>query len=213
MFYFIIRWASIIFFKTRLSFNATGGRHIPSKGAFILAANHCSYLDPFLLTASTHRPLHFITRAKILTLPFLGWVFKHANTIPVKSRGRDLKAIKDSLKVLAKGKVLAIFPEGTRTKDRKLKEAKSGVGMIAYMAKVPVLPAYIDGTFDAMPRGFKTFKRHPVRIYIGKPVYFKKEYDEKQSRETYQRISDEIMRHIAELKAAHIGKEGECRSC
>ena len=200
MFYFIIRWASLIFFKLRLWFKVEGRENIPAKGAFIFAANHSSYLDPLILAASTCRPLHFITRDKVLAYPIIGWILKHSNTIPVKRHGADLGAIKDSLRLLAKGKALGIFPEGTRTKDRKLKRARSGVGMLVYMAKVPVVPAYIEGAFDALPRRPKTFKRHPVRIYIGKPVYFTKECAEEQNRETYQRISDEIMRHIAVLK-------------
>ncbi len=203
MVYFIIRWSALIFFKLRLWFKVKGSEHIPAKGAFIFAANHSSYLDPLIMSASTSRALHFVTRAKLLTYPVLGWILKHANTISVKSHGRDLGAIKDSLRVLAKGKALGIFPEGTRTKDRKLKRAKSGVGMLVYKAKVPVVPAYIDGSFDALPRRIKTFKRYPVRIYIGKPINFKKECAGEQTKETYQRISDEIMRQIAELKRAN----------
>ena len=203
MFYFIIRWASLIFFKLRLWLKVTGRGNIPAKGAFLFAANHSSYFDPFILTASTSRPLHFITRVQILSPTLLGWVFKHANAIPVKGHGKDLSVIKKSLRLLAKGRVIAIFPEGTRSKDRKLKTAKSGVGMLVYMAKVPVVPVYIEGAFDALPRQIKTFKRHPVRVYVGKPIDFAKEYAGEQTRETYQLISDEIMRQIAELKSLH----------
>ena len=203
MFYFIIRWASLIFFKLRLWFKVEGREHIPAESAFIFAANHSSYLDPLLLAASTSRPVHFTTRIKILSYPVIGWILKHANTIPVKNHGRDLSVIKDSLRLLAQGKAIGIFPEGTRAKDRKLKSAKSGIGMLVYMAKVPVVPAYIEGAFDALPRGVKTFKRHPVRVYVGKPVYFTKECAGEQTKETYQRISDEIVRQIAELKRVH----------
>ena len=98
MFYFMIRWASMIFAKSFLHFKAEGAGHIPAKGGFILAANHSSYLDPFLLTASTSRPLHFISRAQILTPTPLGWIFKHANAIPMKGHGQDLNVIKRSLR-------------------------------------------------------------------------------------------------------------------
>lgn len=200
MFYFIIRWASLVFFKLRLWFKVEGGGRIPSKGAFIFVANHSSYLDPLLLAASTSRPIHFITRDNLLSHSLLGWILRHANTISAKRHGRDMSVIKDSLDVLAKGKAVGIFPEGARSKDRKIHRAKSGVGMIVYMAKVPVVPAYIEGTFDALPRRVRTFKRHPVRVYIGKPIYFTKEWAGGQTKETYQRISDEIMRQIRELK-------------
>ena len=199
MYYWMIRWGSIIFFKLFLRAKVYGKENIPAKGAFIFAANHTSYLDPFLLTVSTKRPLYFITRDKVLSKTIFGWIMRHANTIPVKRRGGDLSAIRESLRVLAKGNVLGIFPEGTRSKDRTLKRAKSGVGMIVYKAKVPVVPAYIEGTFDALPRGTKTFKRLPVRINIGKAVYFTKEYTGEQGKEVYKKISDEIMFQISEL--------------
>ena len=199
----MIRWASLIFLKLRLWLKVEGKEHIPAKGAFIFAANHSSYLDPLILASSTSRPLHFIVRIKLLSYPVVGWILKHSNTIPVKSHGRDLSVIKDSLRSLAKGKALGIFPEGTRTKDKKLKQAKSGVGMLVYKAKVPVVPAYIEGAFDALPRRVRTFKRHPVHVCIGKPIDFSKEYAGEQTKETYQRISDEIMRQIAQLKSLH----------
>jgi 1-acyl-sn-glycerol-3-phosphate acyltransferase len=200
VFYHIIRLASFIFLKSRLWFKIYGGENIPRKGPFIFAANHSSYLDPLIMSASTSRTLHFLTREKVLSYPVLGWILKHSSTIMVKRRGTDLSAVKESLRVLAKGGALGIFPEGTRTKDRKLKRAKSGVGMLVYKAKVPVVPAYIEGSFDALPRRVRTFKRHPVKIYIGRPIDFKKERAAQQGAETYQRISDGIMRRIAELR-------------
>jgi 1-acyl-sn-glycerol-3-phosphate acyltransferase len=203
MFYFMIRLYSRIFLRLRLWFKVEGSEHIPAKGAFLFAANHSSYLDPLCMAASTSRPLYFIARIKLLSYPVIGWILKHANTIPVKNHGRNLSVIKDSLRLLAKGKALGIFPESTRTKDRKLKRAKPGAGMLVYMAKVPVVPAYIEGTFDALPRRVRTFKRHPVRIYIGQPIHFTSECSGKQSKEVYQRISDEIMRQIAMLKMCH----------
>ncbi len=203
MFYFIIRWFALIFSKLWLWFKVEGREHIPAKGAFIFAANHSSYLDPLLLAASTSRPIHFITRVNLLSHSLLGWILRHANAIPAKRHSKDMSLIKDSLRLLAKGKVIGIFPEGVRTKDRLLHRAKSGIGMLVYMAKAPVLPAYIEGTFDALPRRIRTFKRHPVRVYIGKPIYFTKEFAGEQTKEAYQRISDEIMRQIAELKRIH----------
>jgi len=200
----MIRWASLVFFKLCLWLKVIGRENIPAKGAFIFAANHSSYLDPLIMSVSTRRPLYFITRIKLLSYPVIGWILKHANTIPVKNHGRDLSVIKDSLRVLDKGKSVAIFPEGTRVKDRKIHRAKLGVGMLVYKARVPVVPAYIEGTFDALPRRVRTFKRHPVKIYIGKPIDFTKECAGEQAKETYQRISDEIMRQIAELKRTNV---------
>ena len=200
MLYCIIRWIALIFFKLFLWFRVKGSENVPVKGGFIIAANHSSSLDPPLLAVSIRRSIHFIMRDMLLYFPVLGFVLKNCKTIPMKRHGLDLGAIKSALRVCEQGGVLGIFPEGTRTKDRKLKRAKPGIGMLAYKTKVPVVPAYIEGAFDVLPRRPKTFKRHPVRIYIGKPIYFTKECAEEQNRETYQLISDEIMRQIAVLK-------------
>lgn len=200
MVYFLIRITSLIFFKLYLGFRVYGRKNIPKKGAFILAANHASYLDPLLLAASFHRTLYFITRDKVLKAGLIGWILKYANTIPVKRHGRDMKAIKDALSVLSRGRALAVFPEGTRSKNREFKKAKPGIGFLASKANVPVVPAYIEGSFDAQPRGIKTLKRHPVKVYIGKPIDFSGEFAKSHNAELYQNISDGIMRHIAALK-------------
>jgi len=200
MVYTIIKCVSRVFFKLYLRAKVTGKNNIPSKGAFILAANHASYLDPFLLTASVKRAMYFMARAELLSSPGVGWILRKAHAFPVKRYGGDLNAIKVALRTLAKGIPVGIFPEGTRTKNRQLKRAKPGVGFLVYRSKAPVIPAYIEGTFDAMPRRFSTLKRHPVKLYIGKPIDLSKECAKPQSALVYQEISDTIMRHIAELK-------------
>jgi 1-acyl-sn-glycerol-3-phosphate acyltransferase len=73
---------------------------------------------------------------------------------------------------------------------------------------VPVVPAYIDGLFDALPKGAKSFKRHPVSVYIGEPINFNTAYFDRNNKEVYQRMSEEIMKHIAELKKAYADKTG-----
>ena len=135
MFYFIIRWVSLAFAKLCLWFKVEGREHVPAKGAFIFAANHSSYLDPFLLTASTSRPLHFITRAQILAPTLLGWVFKHANAIPMKGHGKDLSVIKKSLRLLADGKAIAISPKAPELRIESLKERNPASGCLCVWRK------------------------------------------------------------------------------
>jgi len=122
------------------------------------------------------------------------------NTFPVRRGEGDVSAIKTALKLLKTGRPLVIFPEGTRTEDRQLQRGKPGIGLIVAKAGVPVVPAYIEGSFDAMPRGTKRIRRSPVKVYIGKPIYFKHDITGKLGREAYQKISDRIMAEIALLK-------------
>ncbi len=129
-----------------------------------------------------------------------GWIMRHLHAFPVKRSKGDLGAIRESLARMKEGKPLVIFPEGTRSKDKNLKKGKPGIGFIAMKARVPIVPAYIEGSFDALPRGPDTLKRHPVKVYIGHPMDFSRFYGEKAGRAAYQKISDEIMLAIARLK-------------
>lgn len=200
MVYWLIKFFSSLFFKCYLGITVSGRGHVPRYGAYIVAANHASYLDPLILAAVFQSPLHFLTRDKVLSAPILGRVLRHANTISVKRQGRDIGAVKKSLKVLEKGRVLAIFPEGTRSRTGRLKRAKPGVGLLVFKAKVPVVPVYIEGSFQAQPRGIKTLRRHPIRVYIGRPAYYHRKQEGRRGGERYQVIGDEIMRHIAALE-------------
>ena len=200
MIYFFIKFGSLIFFKSYLGFKVYGKENIPKKGAFILAANHSSYLDPPLLAVSFKRALHFITRDKLLKAGLLGRILSYANTIPVKRHGRDMVALKKTLLLLKNGKVLVVFPEGARSKNRELKKAKKGAGFLVCKSNVPVLPVYIKGTFDAQPRGLKTLKRHPVSVHIGKAVRYGGKFVKTHKLDLYQAISDDIMKQVGLLK-------------
>jgi len=200
MVYSIIKFVSFAFFKLYLDFKIYGKGNIPRKGAFIVAANHASYLDPLLLVVTFRKNLYFIARQRLFAVPLIGWVLKQVKAIPVKRHGKDTGPIKNALSVLREGKILAVFPEGTRSKNRKFKTAKPGVGFIVSKAKVPVLPVYIESSFDAQPRGIRTLKRYPVRVHIGKPIDFSKEPARFHKAELYQAIGDEIMRAIAAMK-------------
>ena len=133
-------------------------------------------------------------------------MMRSVHAFPVKRNNGDLAAIRTSLGILKSGRPLVIFPEGTRSKDTELKHGKPGIGFIVSRSGVPVIPAYIEGSFDALPRGLGTLNRHPVRVYIGKPVIFDDSYIRKRDKESYQKISDEMMRRIAQLKDQYAGK-------
>jgi len=200
MMYFL-GWALfLVFFKLYLGLRVVGRENVPEKGAFIMVSNHVSYFDPILLGTSVYRSLNFMARDNLFKKPCFAWTMRKVHAFPVKRHGGDLGALKKSFEVLASGKPLVIFPEGTRAKDRELKDAKPGVGFIITKANVPVVPAYVAGSFDALPRGLNTLRRHPVAVFIGEPIIFDKSYYGKRDKESYQKISDEIMLRIANLK-------------
>lgn len=202
MLYFIARSIFSIFFNVYLGFKVTGRENVPVKGAFIFVSNHVSYLDPILLGTSVPRSLYYMARENLFKRPCFGGIMRGLHAFPVKRSKGDLRAIKQALGILAAGKPLVIFPEGTRAKDKNLRPAKPGTGFIVSKAMVPVIPAYVHGSFDALPRGVKTLKRHPVEVYIGKPINFDSMTFEKKGKAAYREITDEVMKKITELKDA-----------
>lgn len=198
---YLIGWVlCYLFAKFYLNFKVIGRKNVPQKGSFIFASNHSSYLDPVLLGVSLFRSLNYMGRDTLFKRRCFGWVLKNIHVFPVKRKVGDLRAIKESLSLLKNGKPLVIFPEGTRTKDGNLKRGKRGIGFLTARSRVPVVPAYIKGSFEALPRGVKTLKRSQVKIYIGKPVHFDNIYQDKIDKELYRKISDDIIERIAVLK-------------
>jgi 1-acyl-sn-glycerol-3-phosphate acyltransferase len=198
MWYFIGWSIFYLYFKLYLNVKVVGRRNIPAKGSFIFASNHASYIDPILLGTSIHRSLNYMAHEGLFERRFLAWALPKVQAFPVKRGQGDLGAMRQALKLLKTGKPLVIFPEGTRTEDRQLQRGKPGIGLIVARSGVSVVPAYIEGSFDAMPRGMKRLKRRQVRVYIGKPMRF--DSGDLSGRDAYQNISDRIMAEIASLK-------------
>lgn len=192
-----------IWVRRYLNAKVVGRSSVPAKGSFIFASNHASYLDPILLGTSIHRSLNYMAQEGLFEKGFFGWAMPRVQAFPVKRGEGDLGAIRQALKLLKTGKPLVMFPEGTRTENRELQAGKPGIGFIVARSGVPVVPAYIEGSFDALPKGVKTLKRHQIKVYIGKPMHFEHYISERRDpndRAVYQKISDEIMAQIAGLK-------------
>ena len=207
MAYFVGWSLFLIFFKIYLSFKVVGRENVPKEGAFIFVSNHSSYFDPILLGTSIHRSLYYMARENLFWKPFFAWIMRQVHAFPVKRDSGDLGALKQAIAILKDGKPLVMFPEGTRSKDKRLRGAKPGVGFIAAKAGVPIVPAYIDGSLGALPGSLNTLKRHPVNVYIGEPIIFDLDHG-RNSKEVYQKISDEIMARITALRDKHVGKAG-----
>ena len=146
-----------------------------------------------------------MARDTLFRNPVANWILQSWNCVPI-SRGRgDIGAMRTVLRMLGEGKAVLMFPEGTRSQDGQLQEARAGIGMIAARANVPILPMRIFGTDRALPRG-KSFPR-PARIEIkfGEPFLYPLPADFEKLRgeavkAVYLDISREIMERIAALK-------------
>lgn len=120
---------------------------LPLSGPAILVCNHTGPLDPlFLQAVSSRRLINWMMASEYMKIPVLSWVFRTIGIIPVDRSGRDSGPLRAALRALGQGRILGIFPEGRIEETRELLPFQTGVALMAIKAKVPVYPAYLDGT-------------------------------------------------------------------
>ncbi|HDH53807.1 MAG TPA: 1-acyl-sn-glycerol-3-phosphate acyltransferase, partial [Nitrospirae bacterium] len=188
--------ALIIRFICRINggLEVIGKDNIPLEGGVIVAANHISYLDPPLIGAVVPRNATFMARKGLFEIPVLGWMIKDA-AFPVDRERTRPSTIKEAVKRLKKGELIAMFPEGRRSETGELMEARRGIGMLACLSKVPVVPALITGSDRALPVDAGWLRRAKITVIFGKPVYFTSTADEKgyRNHELHEKISNKVM--------------------
>ncbi len=141
-----------------------GKNNIPADGAAIVAGNHISMADPVFLYFSQKRQIHYMAKAEIFKNKFLGWVVGSYGGFPVERGTGDTDSINNAGQLLCDGKVLGIFPEGTRSKDGKIGRGKAGVMHIAFQSGAPIYPFAVYAKKSALKIGSK------YTIAFGDPV-------------------------------------------
>lgn len=155
-----------MYFKAR----CFGLHNVPASGGTLLVCNHQSFMDPVLATMALHREGNYMARESLFHNPFFKRLIEFLNAFPVKRNAADIGAIKESLRRLKDGRVLLLFPEGTRSEDGRIQEMFAGVGAIAKKARVPIVPTLIDGMTRIWPRDKKLPRPGDVIIEYGKPI-------------------------------------------
>ncbi len=144
-----------------------GDRHIPRKGGVLLISNHQSYLDPVLLAVGIDRPLSYMAKSQLFKHRAFAWLIRSLNAFPVEQGAGDVGAVKETISRLQDGHVLNIYPEGSRSEDGEMLPLEKGAGLVVRRAKVPVVPAVIDGSHRAWPKGKKMFRPAKIRVMFG----------------------------------------------
>jgi len=158
-------------FRSVYRLRVEGLQHVPSHGPLILVANHCSFFDAFILAVA----LPYRTSQQVFYLGF-EWFFRHpllarwgrgVRVIPVDMDTYLVRALQASAVVLQQGRILCVFPEGERSVDGRVRPFRKGVGILVKELKVPVLPAYISGSFETWPRGQSLPRIHRIGVRFG----------------------------------------------
>lgn len=171
----------------------SGKENIPKKGGFILASNHISYLDPVVLGFACPRDLNFMAKEELFHNPFFGWAIRSVGAFPVKRKSADMSALKEAIKRVNSGKGLVLFPEGERGSGGSLQQPQAGIGFLAAKVNAPVIPAFIKGTEQALPKGSKAMKAANVSVVFGRQILIERRIPYQQ---TAQLIMDSI-RHLS----------------
>ncbi|MDA0710337.1 MAG: lysophospholipid acyltransferase family protein, partial [bacterium] len=165
-------------------------------GAFVVAINHCSYVDPVIIGVAAGRELWYLAKAELFSVPGLGWLIRNLNATPVDRRRGDRSAILTWTQLLRAGRPVLIFPEGTRNKKPGFLQPRPGLGMLVYRTEVPVLPAYISGT----TRVWKTILGlDTLTVRFGSPIRFFADQLPDRRKDAYEMISKEVMLEIGKI--------------
>jgi 1-acyl-sn-glycerol-3-phosphate acyltransferase len=197
--YAIARVLLAIFFRLFNRWEVTGGELMPRAGGLLLIANHTSYADPPIVGTASPRPVHFMAKAELFHYPVLGWLIRRTHAFPVRRQAGDREALRQAVRLLRAGKVLLIFPEGTRSSDGRLKAFEHGAAFIALSSRAQVVPIAICGADHLLPRHRPIPRPAKLRVRFGPPLGLAHLHGQRPTRELLQRASDEMAAALGEL--------------
>lgn len=184
----------------------TGAEHVPSVGAVIIAANHVSFADEFFTPLAARRQVVYFAKAEYFNAPgvrgrAMAAFFRGCGHVPVeRSDTRSAAAVVDiGVAVLAEGRALGIFPEGTRSPDGRLYKFRTGVARLALRSGAPVVPVGLVGTREVQPPGSRMWRRVPVEINFGPPMHFGERADQERSSRVLREITESIRSAVQQL--------------
>ena len=178
-----------------------GTENIPAEGSALICCNHQSFLDPLMMGAVFQRPISYMARESLFENPVFGHLIRLYDAIPLQRDRIGISGFKMTMRRLKQGKMVLVFPEGTRSKDGQLGELKPGVCALVRRCRVPVLPVGIAGAFDAWPRHRRFPRPAPIAVQIGQPI----------SGEAYGAYSDAELLSALQFKMQDCLEQAELR--
>ncbi|MDY6055579.1 lysophospholipid acyltransferase family protein [Micrococcus sp.] len=193
---------------TRLLFRpwVKGLSNVPEEGAAILASNHLSVSDSVFMPAMLDRQVHFLAKKEYFTgRGARGWLtrrfFEATNQLPMDRSGgaASLRSLDAGLECLREGKLLGIYPEGTRSPDGRLHRGKIGVAKLALASGAPVVPIAMIGTDRVQPIGRTLPSIRRLGMIFGEPLDFSGRAESVNDHRVLREVTDEIMEAIRRL--------------
>jgi len=185
---FLIWFLAKMFFHFRIE----GRINIPQGGA-IIAPNHVSYWDPPLVgVAVGGANVYYMAKKELFRFPIFGTLLKSIHAFPVDRGKQNISAFRRAVSILNRGKILVVFPEGGRGKNRRLRPPQQGIAWLAHKTRLPVVPTMVVNSYRA-----KAFRRVTVRF--GTPFYFDRNVDEENEKFHYQNFTSKVMEGIMSL--------------
>ena len=168
--YLVVRAILQPIFHVYFRMRRMGMEHVPRSGPVIFAANHRSFLDPFVIGTLTRRPVYYVAKKELFAHPVAGWLLSRLGAFPIDRGAGDQQAMETARRILERGDCVVIFPEGTRKRPGTLGQPRRGMGRLALQTGAPVVPVAVLGT-EAVRRGWRI--RPPrVTLRCGRPLSF-----------------------------------------
>ena len=163
---YLLQLMAVLVYRIRV----TGRENVPATGGVLLVSNHQSHLDPPFVGIGCPRLVNYLARQSLFRFAPFRWLITSLGVIPLDLGGKGISGLKESLRRLKRGEVLAIFPEGTRSSDGRIGRFMPGFTTLAVRSGAAILPAAIDGAYQAWPRQQTFPGGGRVRVHYGEPI-------------------------------------------
>lgn len=194
--YRIVYGVARFFFKVCFKLRIHGLEHFRS-GSAVIAANHASFYDPPVLSISCPEEVHFLARGSLFDIPVLGRLIRILNSHPIARGASDAQTFRLMIDLLSQGKKLILFPEGKRSYDGEILPLERGLAFLVQKAQCRIIPAYIQGSFEAWPRGRKFPKLWgKMTVVFGSPIEWDSRIDKKSAQERITTLTEQALHNL-----------------
>jgi 1-acyl-sn-glycerol-3-phosphate acyltransferase len=201
--YWLLEGVSLLVLNLIGGLFVQGEENIPESGPVLMVSNHVSYLDPVAIGDASTRRVVFMAKYELFNNPLLNFLLRGVDSFPVKRGEPDRAAFKNTLAMLEEGRVVCIFPEGTRSESGELMEAEPGAVIFAMKTGCPVVPVYVSGSKRVLDLDGK-LRRGKITVAFGEPFHLPRNFNRENGgerlmtaiAETHDRFRDQPSRRI-----------------